>query len=71
MAADAESGTGEPAANGDKPEEEPQQFDPSRSKGPLLPNCLVRSSLHLVSVNCPRVDTILEWRYIGQCTRFV
>jgi hypothetical protein len=39
----AESGTREPASNGDKPEEEPQQFDPSRSKGPLLSNCLVRS----------------------------
>jgi hypothetical protein len=67
MAAAAEGRTGEPAANGDKPAEEPQQFDPSRSKGPLLSDCLcfVRSSLYLASVHCPRADAvILDSAYI-------
>ncbi|XP_047044600.1 uncharacterized protein LOC124648961 isoform X2 [Lolium rigidum] len=52
MAAAAESGTGEPATNGDKPEEEPQQFDPSRMIGVIKRKALIKELAAAYHAEC-------------------
>jgi len=53
MAAAAEGGAGEPAANGgEKPAEEPQQFDPSRMIGIIKRKALIKELAAAYHAEC-------------------